>query len=260
MRITGAAERAVQFGVSQRQPATDRLDVPGGLDRADRLTLMVVDAVLNGITGIDLPGGALAWAIGRAVPRRHYEAHYSDLNNFAVTPASIQSRPGSSDPARARPRNSRRRPERCCSSAAPLTRDLDGDVVRRVRRVEHADHRELPGATGSCATRTTAAASARRFDPKLSLRWQLGRLVRAARLGRHYIPRPGAAADRSEQRDVAAEHAGTFRAIRTFGDPNLKPESALTFNVGMHRQGGRLQRLGRLLVVRLRGSRSSTSR
>ena len=27
--------------------------------------------------------------------------------------------------------------------------------------------------------------------------------------------------------------AGTFRAIRTFGDPGLKPESALTFNVGM---------------------------
>ena len=32
--------------------------------------------------------------------------------------------------------------------------------------------------------------------------------------------------------------AGTFRAIRTFGDPDLKPESALTFNVGMLLKAG----------------------
>ena len=72
------------------------------------------------------------------------------------------------------------------------------------------------------------------FDPKLSLRWQLVDCVRAARLGRNYIPRPGAdsrptrAASRRCRTWPARSARSARSAIRT-----SSRRARLTFNVGM---------------------------
>ena len=71
------------------------------------------------------------------------------------------------------------------------------------------------------------------FDPKLSLRWQL--VDSFALRGSVGTTFRGPALQQTDPSSVTTLQnvAGTFRAIRTFGDPDLKPESALTFNVGM---------------------------
>ena len=82
---------------------------------------MVFDAVLSGKTGISLPGGSLGWAFGAQYREDTFEATYSDLNNFAVTPCVNSVSTGIVGPGRARRRSSPRRPARCCSSAARPT-------------------------------------------------------------------------------------------------------------------------------------------
>jgi iron complex outermembrane receptor protein len=76
------------------------------------------------------------------------------------------------------------------------------------------------------------------FDPKLSLRWQL--VDSFALRGSVGTTFRGPALTQSDPSSVTTLQnvAGTFRAIRTFGDPNLKPESAKTFNVGMLLKAG----------------------
>jgi iron complex outermembrane receptor protein len=70
------------------------------------------------------------------------------------------------------------------------------------------------------------------FDPKLSLRWQVAdALALRGSVGTTFR---GPALQQVDPSSVTTLQsiAGTFRAIRTFGNPGLKPESALTFNVG----------------------------
>ena len=192
----------------------------------------VFDAVLSGTTGIDLPGGALGWAAGVQYREDTYTATYSDLNNFAVTPCvnSIKTDILGPDP---------------CTDlqlAAPTggllflggaaDRDLDRDIKAVFAELSlpitdsfqaqlAARYEDYGGGIGDT------------FDPKLSLRWQL--VDSFALRGSVGTTFRGPALQQADPNSVTTLQnvAGTFRAIRTFGDPGLKPESALTFNVGM---------------------------
>ena len=223
------------------------------LSTEQQTTIMVFDAVLTGNTGIDLPGGAIGLGLRRAVPRRHVRGDVQrsqQLRGHAVRQFGLD-------------RHRRTRPCTPAQLAAPTgallflggaaDRDLDRDVSAVFAELSlpitdsfqaqlAARYEDYGGGIGST------------FDPKLSLRWQL--VDSFALRGSVGTTFRGPALEQTDPNSVTSLQnvAGTFRAIRTFGDPNLKPESALTFNVGMLVQGGRLQRLGRLLVVRLRGS------
>ena len=136
-------------------------------------TIMVLDAVLSGTTGIDLPGGSLGMGGRPAVSRRHVRSDVQrpqQLRGHAVREFGDDRhrRTGRLHSRRSSPR----RPARCCSSAAPANRDLDRDVSAVFAELSlpitdsfqaqlAARYEDYGGGIGST------------FDPKLSLRWQL---------------------------------------------------------------------------------------
>jgi iron complex outermembrane receptor protein len=195
-------------------------------------TTMVFDAVLSGTTGFNMGGGALGWAFGAQYREDTYEATYSDLNNFAVAPCVNSVKTGilGIDPCTDL--------QLQAPSGALLflggadNRDLDRDVSAVFAELSlpitdsfqaqlAARYEDYGGGIGST------------FDPKLSLRWQLADAF--ALRGSVGTTFRGPALTQSDPSSVTTLQnvAGTFRAIRTFGDAALKPESALTFNVGM---------------------------
>jgi iron complex outermembrane receptor protein len=195
-------------------------------------TTMVLDAVLSGKTGINLPGGSIGWAFGAQYRQDEFSATYSDLNNFADTPCVNSVKTGilGTDPCT---------PAQLAAPTGALlflggadNRNLDRDVSAVFAELSlpvtdnfqaqlAARYEDYGGGIGSS------------FDPKLSLRWQLADAF--ALRGSVGTTFRGPALTQSDPSSVTTLQnvAGTFRAIRTFGDPNLKPESATTFNVGM---------------------------
>jgi iron complex outermembrane recepter protein len=199
---------------------------------SQQTTTTVFDAVLSGTTGINLGGGAIGWAFGAQYREDTYKATYSDLNNFAVTPCVNSVKTDILGP------------EPCTDAqlAAPAgallflggadNRDLSRDVSAVFGELSlpitdsfqaqlAARYEDYGGDIGSS------------FDPKLSVRWQLfDSLALRGSVGTTFR---GPALTQADDSSVTTLQnvAGTFRAIRTFGDPGLKPESAETFNVGM---------------------------
>jgi iron complex outermembrane recepter protein len=195
-------------------------------------TLLVVDAVLSGRTGIDLPGGALAWAAGVQYREDTYEATYSDLNNFAVTPCVASVGTGIIGPSACTPAQLAAPTGALLFLGGAANRDLDRDVSAVFTELSlpitdsfqaqlAARYEDYGGGIGDT------------FDPKLSLRWQLvDALALRGSVGTTFR---GPSLPQTDPSSITSLQSvsGTFRAIRTFGDPDLKPESALTFNVGM---------------------------
>lgn len=195
-------------------------------------TILVIDAVLSGSTGINLPGGALAWAAGAQYRDSSFEATYSDLNNFAVTPCVASVGTGIIGPSACTPAQLAAPTGALLFLGGANNRDLDQDVSAVFAELSlpitdsfqaqlAARYEDYGGDIGST------------FDPKLSLRWQL--FDAFALRGSVGTTFRGPALQQTDASSVTSLQsvAGTFRAIRTFGDPGLKPESALTFNVGM---------------------------
>jgi iron complex outermembrane recepter protein len=195
-------------------------------------TTTVVDAVLSGTTGIDLPGGALAWAAGAQYREDTYEATYSDLNNFAVTPCVASVGTGIIGPSACTPAQLAAPTGALLFLGGAADRDLSRDISAVFTELS------LP-ITDSFQAQLAAryedygSEIGSTFDPKLSLRWQLVDSV--ALRGSVGTTFRGPALQQSDPNSVTSLQSvsGTFRAIRTFGDPGLQPESALTFNVGM---------------------------
>ena len=229
--ITGVANAQFVPGASNDNPDLINWMFPV-VSTDQQTTTLVFDAVLSGNTGIDLPGGALAWAAGAQYRKDEFSARYSDLNNFAVTPCVNSVATGIIGP------------DPCTDAqlAAPTgallflggasDRDLDREISAVFAELSlpitdsfqaqlAARYEDYGGDIGSS------------FDPKLSLRWQLADSF--ALRGSVGTTFRGPALAQTDPSSITSLQnvAGTFRAIRTFGDPGLKPESALTFNVGM---------------------------
>jgi iron complex outermembrane recepter protein len=193
---------------------------------------MVLDAVLSGTTGIDLPGGALAWAAGLQYREDTFEATYSDLNNFAVAPCVNSVMTGIVGPGACTPAQIAAPTGALLFLGGAANRDLDRDVSAVFAELSlpitdsfqaqlAARYEDYGGGIGST------------FDPKLSLRWQL--VDSFALRGSVGTTFRGPALQQSDPNSVTSLQnvAGTFRAIRTFGNPNLEPENAFTYNLGL---------------------------
>jgi iron complex outermembrane recepter protein len=200
--------------------------------------VLVVDAVLNGETGLALGGGNLAWAFGGQYRENHFEAQYSDLNNFAVTPCVNSIGTGIIGPSACTPAQLAAPTGGLMFLGGAFDRDLEGDVyaVFGELSIPLADafqaqlavrYEEYGGQVGSTV------------DPKLSLRWQItDAFALRGSVGTTFRGPSEADTDDGSVTSLQ-EIRGTFRAIRTFGNPALKPEEALTFNAGMiFRNGG----------------------
>ncbi|MGH8176008.1 MAG: TonB-dependent receptor [Steroidobacter sp.] len=191
--------------------------------------VLVVDAVLDGETGFALGGGNVAWAMGAQYRENGLKTRLDDLNDLGVTPC-VDSPDGG--------------PGTCVNATGPFVflggayeNDLSGDVygvfgelslplTESFQAQLAARYEDYGGSIGAT------------FDPKLSLRWQLAdALALRGSVGTTFRGPPinliGEGSVTSLQ-----NIAGTFRAVDTFDNPNLEPESATTFNVGMILRAG----------------------
>ncbi|BCW90865.1 Vitamin B12 transporter BtuB [Alphaproteobacteria bacterium SO-S41] len=192
-------------------------------ERNKKTSLLVVDAVLNGELGWELPGGKVGWAFGGQYRRNRYETQESgfyntDLNpcvatpDFFVTNCAQQTGPYSFVGS---------------ARSTGLTNDVFGvfgefslPVTDDFQIQLAARYEDYGGGVGST------------FDPKIAARWQATEwLVLRGSVGTTFRGPPAPALDTNPSVNLQ-QVRGVFRSIDTFGNPNLQPESALAYNVG----------------------------
>jgi iron complex outermembrane receptor protein len=186
--------------------------------------VLVVDAVLSGQTGFALGGGNVGWAFGAQYRDNGLKTELDDLGNLAVTPCvnSVDGGTGT-----------------CTAATGPFV-FLGGAFENNLSDSVYGIFGELSlPLTDSFQAQLAAryedygGSIGDTFDPKLSLRWQLAdSFALRGSVGTTFRGPPinlvGDGSVTSLQ-----QIAGTFRAVDTFDNPNLEPESATTFNVGM---------------------------
>lgn len=183
---------------------------------------LTVDLVFSGESGIALPGGALSWALGGQYRRQATQREVNDFTNLAINPCVELGDTSCTQQNGA------------FSFFGPLTNyDLDKDnyaVFGELRlpifealeaqlAVRFEDYGDLGGDT---------------TNPKLSLRWQVfDALALRGSVGTTFRTPPLVQLDPNFTTLLAFTSAvGGYRAYDTFGNPDLQPETAFTYNVG----------------------------
>jgi iron complex outermembrane recepter protein len=193
------------------------------LSTEQETSLLVIDAVVSGETGIELPGGAVAWAFGAQFRKDEFSSDYADINNQLVNPCVDTPLNGSTSCA------VKGGPFMFLGVATPA--DLDGDVKAVLGELSlpifdslqvslAARYEDYGGAVGST------------FDPKVSARWAVTDwLAFRGSAGSTFRGPPQTNLDPSSVTGFNFI-AGSFRAYDIIGNPNLEPESAKTYSVG----------------------------
>jgi iron complex outermembrane receptor protein len=195
---------------------------------------VVVDAVFSGETGLELPGGNLGWAAGAQFREEDFRSQYSDNNNYAKNPCVdpgltnclIDPITGLVDPAQATgifnfagggfDNEATQNVYAVFGEfSIPITDSLSAQLAAR--------YEDYGGKVGDT------------FDPKFSLRWQTTDwLALRGSVGTSFRgPPANVLNDNSATAQQFIQAAGGFRGIRVFGNPDLKPETATTFNIGV---------------------------
>jgi len=194
--------------------------------------LFVVDAVINGQTGIELGGGPVAWAAGVQFRQDGFESNYTDLTNRAVNPCIDTPINGSKN---------------CAVQSGPflfLNNALENEIDREV----YATFAELSVPVTDDIQIQLAAryedyqgAAGSTFNPKASVRWQATDwLAFRGSVGTTFRGPPLASV--SPTTGTAFSFiAGSFRAIDITGNPDLDPETADTYSAGAIFNVGRLK-------------------
>ncbi len=118
------------------------------------------------------------------------------------------------------------------------------DATQTVHRV----FAEVPLTIGERFSAQAAAnfesyGSASSFDPRLAMRFQIADPL-ALRMSVQTTFRTPSVDDVNEQRNTASAYVaqvGTYKATDTYGNPDLKPEQALTYNAGLSLQLSRMR-------------------
>ncbi len=192
-------------------------------------TLFVIEGLISGKTGWSLPGGDVMWAGGAQWRKSTFKTWYNDISNRAVNPCIDTPINGS---------------KTCASPQGPLaflgvgsnvflTQDLYavyGEVVAPITDTFNATlaarYEDYGGAVGST------------FDPKLSLRWQANDwLAFRGSVGTTFRAPPAIQLNDDFVTSLQGIN-GTFRAVDVYGNPNLKPESATTYSIGVIFEAG----------------------
>ncbi|MBI1251442.1 MAG: TonB-dependent receptor [Alphaproteobacteria bacterium] len=217
--VTGAPNALFDPTVENTAELANWLTDPSQTEATTRLT--VLDFVLNGPSGFELPGGGVDWALGVQWRIDEYELDPNDLADLTVNPCPVlgsTSCVNGTGPfaflAGTTPANLDRDLWAAFGELSlPITDSLEAQLAVR--------YEDYGGEVGS----TT--------DPKLSLRWQATPFL-AFRASTGTTFRGPTLNQLSGQFTTLQFVAPTnaFKAIDTFGNPNLQPESAFTYNVG----------------------------
>ncbi|MDO8900811.1 MAG: TonB-dependent receptor [Phenylobacterium sp.] len=194
-------------------------------------TLTVIDAVLNGQAPIDFGAGPVGWALGAQHRTNGFSREVNDINNIALNPCPEE---GVTNCVTGRGNG-------VFGFLGPLSeQDLEGnvwaafgelqvpitDALSMQLAVRHEEHSNGVGST---------------TNPKVALRWQVtdwlalrgsaGTTFRAPTQS-NLLP------DANTTQAFITQTSG-YRAFDTFGNPNLQPETANTYNLGaIFRLGG----------------------
>jgi iron complex outermembrane recepter protein len=185
--------------------------------------LLVFDLVFNGRTGFELPGGEVAWAAGYQWRWNQDKNEYGDFFNNEINPCvdSITD----DTPVCGAPNgpliffgsNANFDADRAVWAVfgevqIPVLENLELNVAIR--------HEDYPGGIGS----TT--------NPKLAAKWQVTDFLAIRGSASTTFRAPTIAAASNICAVGVALLGGQYRAVRTCGNPGLKPETADTYNIG----------------------------
>ena len=192
------------------------------LKTEQKTSALAVDAVINGKAWA-LGGGDVGWAVGVQYRKQTFQAVYNDISNRALNPCVDT--PVNGDRSCANPNG----PFAFLGvgSNADVEQDLYsvfGEVVLPFTDTFNATlaarYEDYGGATGST------------FDPKLSLRWQVfDNFALRGSVGTTFRA-PSPAQINDDYVTSLQGILGVFRAVDIYGNPNLQPETALTYSVG----------------------------
>lgn len=194
--------------------------------------LFVADLVFSGETGISLPGGEIAWALGGQFRKGYFEGKYDALTNLDVTPCIDTPVTGTTNCA------VRNGPFMFLGGGSPA--DLSGNVYAAFGELSvpvtdnfqiqlaarYEDYGDLGGST---------------FDPKISGRWQVTEMF-ALRGSVGTTFRAPALTNLDPGQATSLQFlGGGFRAVDIFGNAGLDPETATTYSVGLIVNAGNFQ-------------------
>jgi iron complex outermembrane receptor protein len=186
--------------------------------------LFVFDAVFSGKSGLNLPGGEVAWAAGYQYRYTRDKNDYGDLFNNQITPCVDSVVDGTpicnapNGPLIFFGSNSNTDSDRAVWAVfgevhVPILDNLEVNAAVR--------HEDYPGGIGS----TT--------NPKVAVKWQVTDWLALRGSAGTTFRAPTIAAASSGCQIGVANLGGQYRAVRTCGNPALGPEKADTYNAGV---------------------------
>ena len=184
-------------------------------------SLLVVDAIFSGDTSWELGGGTVAWAGGVQLRHETYETDPIDASDLTLNPCPI---PGDFS---------------CSNGTGPFAFLAGG--------LPHSDNQNIFGGFVEFQLPVTEDLNvqlATRYeqyggqvgstvDPKLAFKWDLGPAfaVRGSAQTSFRGPTLNQLGGQGTTLQFIAP-TGAFKAVDQFGNPNLEPESATSFNLG----------------------------
>lgn len=180
--------------------------------------LLVVDGVFSGETGIELAGGPVAWAVGGqyryAQEIRKYGAFFNSDENPCPDRAACADETG---PLQFFGSNTDRDDDANVKAIfgelqVPVTDDLNVNFAIR--------HEAYQGGIGS----TT--------NPKVAVKWQIMDMLALRGSASTTFRAPTSGLIRNTCNNGVRVLGGGYRAFQSCGNPDLKPETADTYNIG----------------------------
>lgn len=193
-------------------------------DQTTTQQLAVWEAVINGKTTINLPGGAIGWAAGAQYKRDYYASTYNGFANADIYPCSDTPITGNSAcfPSPQSP-----------SVFAGVFRDLDlvsdnyavfGELSLPIA--------EALNAQVSARFEDYGHAGGATFNPQVRAKWQINDLFALRGSIGTTFRAPPATFLVANPTTTLQNVLGTFRPVDIGGNPDLKPEKATTYSVG----------------------------
>jgi iron complex outermembrane receptor protein len=209
--ITGAVNPGYVAGLENSVALADWLTDP--TETTNDTSLLVLDGVFSGQSNVQAAGGSVGWAAGAQVRRETYKVDPSDLTDLAVTPGLGGTGPFSFLAGT----NSADEDQTIYAVFGelqiPLFDNLDLQVAARFE--------DYGGEVGST------------FDPKVAAKWTIN--DNFALRGNAQTSFRGPTLNQLSGTVTTLQFVAptsAFKAVDQFGNPNLAPESAFSFNVG----------------------------
>jgi len=209
--ITGQANPNFVPGLENSVALADWLTDANGTEVEN--TLLVFDAVVSGGTGFELPGGELAYAAGFQARREGRAVTPFTVSDLAQNPGPGGNGPFSFLAGTNKSSNDQTIYATFGELQIPVTDIFDIQLAAR--------YEDYGGSTGST------------FDPKIAAKLQItdGFALRGSAQTSYKGPTLNQIDGVNTSLQFVAP-TSAFKAVDTFGDPDLKPESATSFNLG----------------------------